>query len=88
MKKRITAFLLALAMVLSLAGCKKDESKKETRGKKTRRTSISETEEPETEETEPSDTDPDDPKPDSFEFTEQNFPYIFCSDLSISSMPF
>lgn len=80
MKKRITAFLLALAMVLSLAGCKKDESKKETRGKKTRRTSISETEEPETEETEPSDTDPDDPKPDSFEFTEQNFPYIFCSD--------
>ena len=78
MKRRIVSVMLVLGMLLSFSGCKdKDETTKQTKVKKTKTTSVSETEEPETE---PSDTDPDDPKPDSFEFTEQNFPYIFCSD--------
>ena len=78
MKRRIVSVMLVLGMLLSFSGCKdKDETTKQTKLKKTKTTSVSETEEPETE---PSATETDDPKPDGFEFTESNFPYIFCSD--------
>ncbi|MBO4649606.1 MAG: substrate-binding domain-containing protein [Clostridiales bacterium] len=78
MKRRIVSVMLVLGMLLSFSGCKdKDETTKQTKVKKTKTTSVSETEEPETE---PSATETDDPKPDGFEFTESNFPYIFCSD--------
>ncbi len=78
MKRRIVSVMLVLGMLLSFSGCKdKDETTKQTKVKKTKTTSVSETEEPETE---PSATETDDPKPDGFEFTESNFPYIYCSD--------